>query len=186
MPRHILKGLIQDGPSFPTKVEKLTRKLAIMINESPEDLSYTVEGLDRVEKTVRRLYRPSQRDHGDLLLTLAAYVSEVGRREVDGRWEMRLAKDGKTWEPWIIGSKGDAYEFFTLTYKEFCDIPDESASVIGALLGKIRATAFDSMVDKAADWKNGSYYECLFSNLRKKPNLEGKGKQKRRKRGYRK
>jgi len=62
---------------------------------------------------------------------------------------MRLAEDKRTWEPWIIDPNGEAYEFFTATFKEFCDLDDDTASIVGSVYGRIRARAFDDLVERS-------------------------------------
>jgi hypothetical protein len=146
---HLLKGLIRDGDSFPDRVEELTVALAKRLRMPRRRINYGLSGLARVERAVRRLYPPARRDAPELLLPLVAYVSEVGRRQVRGRWQMRLSEDGKIWEPWIIGRDGNEFEFFTVAYKEFCNQPDESASIVGALIGTIRAPVLDGMIEPA-------------------------------------
>jgi hypothetical protein len=149
-PEHVLKGMIRDGNTFPAAVPELVTRLAGKLDLAPEDVAFEFNSLARVDEAVRRLYPPVRRSKPDLLLPLVAYVSEIGRRELRGRWDMRQADDGETWEPWVIGSDGREEEFFTLVFSEFCDVPDESASVVYALLGRIRAGALFPMVDKAA------------------------------------
>lgn len=164
-PKHVLGGLICDGPAFPGTIKELTASLARAIGFRPTELDYSLNSLARVESAVRCQYPPNHRSQPDLFLPIVAYISEVGRRELVGKWEMRLAEDGKTWEPWVIDAQGNEFEFFTLAYKQLCDLSDESASVVGALVGSIRARVFDHMVDKAAGGERGPFYDQLLANL---------------------
>src|SRR5438105_1065002 len=125
-PRHVLQGMIADGPGFPATVPALSAALAKMVGRSTSGLNYTLQELAELERAVRAKNPPDRRAEPDLFLPLVAYVSEVGRRELNGRWQMRLADDGKTWEPWVLDPEGNEFEFFTLVYKEFCDLTDET------------------------------------------------------------
>ena len=40
---------------------------------------------------------------------LVAYIGEVMRQSINGRWEMRLERDKKTWVPWVVDPAGPSY-----------------------------------------------------------------------------
>ena len=172
-PQHLLANLIQDGTSFPERVGELTSALERAAHLPPGKAKYTLDDLSRIESAIRRAYPPDRRAEPDIFLPLVAFCTEIGRREAGGRWEMRLAKDGKTWEPWVVDQRGNHYEFFTLVYKQFCDVPDSLASVAGAILGKVRARILLPMTEAAhvnaapeethADEVRGFYQNLLDS-----------------------
>jgi hypothetical protein len=156
---HLLRGLISAGPAFPDSLEKLIAELAMKLGLPRAEVGYSVDSLGKVEGTIRSKFPPDLRDDPGLLLPLVAYATEVARREAGGRWEMRLAEHGLTWEPWVVDPEGHAFEVFTVVYKQMCDLTDESASLVGALLGTVRSAHLDEMADAAvqppyAAWRN--------------------------------
>jgi hypothetical protein len=153
-PKHMLKNLIPEGSQFPTRVPGLITELAKQIGLPPDHIDYSMDGLAQVEELVRNQFEPRQRTKRNLFLPLVAYVSEVARQTINGQWEMRLASDAKTWEPWIVDANGNEYEFFTATYKEFCDLDDATASIVGAISGRLRAYVFNDFIEKSdpSDW----------------------------------
>lgn len=147
--KHILKNMIPEGEAFIACIPSLIVDLAQMLGLPPESIDYGIDGLTQIERTIRCKYSPKRRADPAILLPLLTYVSEVGRRAVNGQWDVRLADDGITWEPWIVDPKGQSYEFFTATFKEFCDLDDSTASIVGALYGRIRSSALDGLVKMA-------------------------------------
>jgi hypothetical protein len=88
-----------------------SRRLPSCVAISPEALDgsgASLKALDRAVRTVawERLLT------GEIQGPLIAYIGEVIRRHTGGAWEMRLADDGKTWEPWIEDSAGRRYAPF--------------------------------------------------------------------------
>jgi hypothetical protein len=140
MSNHILENMISDGPSFPSQIETLVHHLIKELEAPLEQPKYTLDELELIEEIVRRKTRPLERNNVNILLPLVAYVSEVGRRLTSGHFQMRLDDTGKIWEPWIIGDEGEEYDFFLNTFKQFCDISDENASIVGSITGLIKST----------------------------------------------
>jgi hypothetical protein len=50
---------------------------------------------------------------------LVAYVGEAIIQARSGDWQMRLATDSKTWEPWVVDAAGRAHAPFGLVFNEF-------------------------------------------------------------------
>jgi hypothetical protein len=182
--KHILSGMISDGLSFPLRIPEYVRGLEKTLGLKGE-LDYSLDSVDKVDEAVRRLFTPIQRSEPRVFLPLIAYVTEVGRRQVNGRYEMRLGKDGITWEPWIVGRGESEYEFFALAYRELCDYSDETGSLRGALVGWVKADAFAPMIEPASTQLNesespsqaGSYYEQLFQLISQNNPVDGEGGQ---------
>jgi hypothetical protein len=103
---HILHGLLPNDGRFIERIEeyiaRFTQRCAI-----PETLlDYTLEGLDKLEKHLRK-FSDEEVATEAVFSGLIAYVGEVMRISMNGRWVMRLSdQDKATWEPWIVDSNG--------------------------------------------------------------------------------
>lgn len=133
---HVLNGLLPAGRTFEASVHKLVAELSDQVEGS---LDGSEESLDAIDDLVRRqgartFLKPTEYPR------LLAYVGEVVRRVVDGRWQMALSEDdGETWEPWIIGSSGTRHPVSLILVKELQEW-DRASSIRGAIAGHLAAT----------------------------------------------
>jgi hypothetical protein len=132
---HLLAGRVPQGRNFDAEVLQLavefTKRVDIPLDGSEESL-------DMVDALVRRrgakgFLEPT------LFPGLLAYVGEVLRRAIDGRWEMVLSDDGETWEPWIVSSPGTRHPVSGILAKELFEW-NKSSSIRGTFSGHISAT----------------------------------------------
>lgn len=70
---------------------------------------------------------------------LVAYVGEAIIQARSGDWQMRLATDSKTWEPWVVDAAGRAHAPFALVFKELIEWGPES-SLTGVVVGHLAAS----------------------------------------------
>jgi hypothetical protein len=61
---------------------------------------------------------------GDVFQSLLAYVGEVVRRAIGGRWDLLSQDDGRTWEPDIIDAQGNRCNLLRV-YKEILEHGEE-------------------------------------------------------------
>ena len=117
-PSPTLAELCPEGREFPTHAKRLADELGIV---APSDLDGFVHRLG-VETC---LTHPT-------FSQLVAYVGEAIRRKRGGDWQMRLAADGNSWEPWLVDAEGRAHPAFRLVFKELVEWGPES-SLAGAV-----------------------------------------------------
>jgi len=60
----------------------------------------------------------------DVFQSLVAYVGEVIRPAIGGRWELRSPDDGRTWEPDVIDARGERCNLLRV-YKEMLEHGEE-------------------------------------------------------------
>jgi hypothetical protein len=105
---HILSGLVPNDGRFIDRVDEYIVLFAKTCSIPNTMLDRTMESLDKVEKKLRKVAN-DQITTEQVFAGLVAYVGEVMRVHMNGRWIMRLsAQDGKTWEPWLIDDNGRA------------------------------------------------------------------------------
>jgi hypothetical protein len=140
---HPLATLLPQGQAFPAAVPGLISDLQSRLRIDPAVLDNTEASLAAVDAAIHKLRRARRR-----LLTpevfgpLIAYVGEVIRHTTGGQWEMRLAADGKTWEPWIVDRAGRSYAPFMI-FKELNE-HGRSSSLSGFVGGTLRSHLLSS------------------------------------------
>lgn len=103
-----IADLLPHGEKFAVTVPDLIRDLPLYLRLDASVLDYSETSLVAIDKAIRKidfkeLLTP------DVFASLTAYVGELMRRMVDGRWHMELDRDGRTWIPWIVDSAGSRY-----------------------------------------------------------------------------
>jgi hypothetical protein len=108
VPTHVLNGVFVAGDSFVGQVPLLVARLADMIGLPSKKLDFSVGSLKFLDKKVlAKNNRATFRRTGGFE-PLLAYIGEVFRHQAGGQWEVRLAADGRTREPWLVNtSRGD-------------------------------------------------------------------------------
>lgn len=128
--QHILAGRFPYGEEFPQHVPQLIDDLATLLKIPRSELDGSMESLSNVEAKVKRLGRKKCLE-APIFPALVAYMGEVMRLQIRGRWDMRLAiSDDKTWEPWIFDSEGRSCTPFIDLYDMLYE-PSEPISIRG-------------------------------------------------------
>ena len=110
-PHHFLTGLLPHGQGFIDAVPVLLDALPQILRIDRATLDKSRGSLDAIDKAMRRLGYDCVLDP-NVIAPLIAYVGEVVRAATNGSWEMRLASDDETWEPWVVATGGEAYGIF--------------------------------------------------------------------------
>ena len=125
---HILQERLPQGQDFvrsiPSLVEQLSRKLHMPI----ERLDKSRVSLELVDQVIRQ----KERDEclsPEVFPPLVAYVGEVVRSSTNLDWEMRLASNGATWEPWLV-SPNQSFSIASMIYDELSEEPNYSVSSV--------------------------------------------------------
>jgi len=136
-PVHLLSGRLPQGKEFVTEVPKLIDQLAMNLGIPRNELDKSEGSLDIVDKAIKRIGRRKSMKP-EVFAPLVAYVGEVIRQAVGGEWELRLAADGETWEPWIVRQNSRDHPPFAIVFRELYE-GGKSASIRGAVHGQIRS-----------------------------------------------
>jgi hypothetical protein len=135
-PKHLLEGRLQHGQHFLERVPGLVGSLPQILRLDPTLLDGTESSLDAVDEATRRI-GAKRALTAAVFEPLVAYIGEVMRRTSGGHWEMRLASDGRTWEPWIVDAQGRSHPPF-MVFDEFYE-HGARGSVRGFVAGQLRA-----------------------------------------------
>ncbi len=127
-PAHVLSERLPQGADFariaPNLVEQLSRRLNIPI----ERLDWSRASLELIDQAIHQKERDECLDP-EGFAPLVAYLGEVIKRSTDAQWEMHLASDRTTWEPWLVSSNR-SFPIASLVYDELSEEPDYSVSAI--------------------------------------------------------
>ena len=135
-PVHVLQDLLPDGREFVRHLPELLTKLPLYLGLPESALDFSKESLQFVDDAITRLGsdRVLRPDH---FSALTAYVGEVIRVAVNGKWDMRLDDSGAVWEPWIVDPAGGAYAAFMFVRSLY---EDEMPSLHGFVLGQLQSS----------------------------------------------
>jgi hypothetical protein len=127
-PVHIVDERLPQGRDFariaPSLVEQLARELGIPL----EQLDKSRSSLELVDRAICQ----KERDEclaAEIFAPLVAYLGEVIKNSTELQWEMRLASNGTTWEPWLV-SRDRSFSIVSMVYDELSEEPDCSISAI--------------------------------------------------------
>lgn len=134
---HLLSGRLPQGKDFVIKVPELIDELSAKLQISKDELDYSESSLEGIDEAIQRIGRFKCLE-AEIFAPLVAYVGEVIKQSTEGRWELILAADGVTWEPWIIDSHGRFHPPFAIVFRELYE-EDQEASIRGAVLGQIQS-----------------------------------------------
>ena len=142
--QHVLMGRLPYENDFIEYIPQLITDLAIKLKIPPEMLDRSVDSLIKVDAAIRK-YGKAKSLEAPIFPMLVAYVGEVMRQEIEGRWEMRLSEiDKEIWEPWIIDSRGRSCNPFLGVYDELAEqIP---FSIYGSTLSRINQRRIQTQV----------------------------------------
>jgi hypothetical protein len=120
---HVLDGLLPQGKDFTNQIPELIKQLSSQINMPFEELDYSEDSVRRVENKLRRMGRKTWLEPA-LFSSVLAYMTEMLRRSVpEGHIRMRLYKDDKTWEPWVVDGEGRVAQVFLMIYDAMVEGP---------------------------------------------------------------
>lgn len=117
--------LLPQGRDFPAQAPELAAELGLPV----------LTGLAGLDDIVRRAGADACR-RPPMFARLVAYAGETIIAAVGGGWQMRLASDGATWEPWVVDAGGGNHAPFGLVYKELAEWGAES-SLTGVVAGNL-------------------------------------------------
>ena len=104
---------------MPQLVQQLPAKLRL----KAVNLNRSLESLGHIDRATARLGGPECLDDPVILAPIVAYVGEVMREAMGGRWEVRawLGPAGENaWQPIIVGANGQEYPTFVV-FKELLE-----------------------------------------------------------------
>jgi hypothetical protein len=105
-PSNPLTELVPQGETFAGEVPNLIAALAKRLRLDPGALDMTEGSLDAVDRALRKMSARRILTSSEVFAPLTAYLGEVIRQAIDGRWEMRQDAYDRTWIPWIVDSAG--------------------------------------------------------------------------------
>ena len=126
---HPLAGRWHQGQGFPDQVDELKARLADLIDLPIDDLDYSLESLELVDRTIKTRFPPEERLGAVVFPCLVAYLGETVRQLVDGAWEMRHASHADIWEPWVRSPQGREFAPFVCLHEQLSHPTDESAQL---------------------------------------------------------
>lgn len=142
-PTHLLHGRLPQGQNFINQISELITELAAQLDIPIQQLDRSGDSLKVVDKAIHREGQ-SKCLEAEIFAPLVAYVGEVLRQRINGRWEMRLAGDPRetilnkvgdrweeervgeypeVWEPWIVDERGQRHQVFSIIYDELTEEP---------------------------------------------------------------
>jgi hypothetical protein len=101
---NLWEELLPQGQEFPAHVTELVSQLADRIRVRGDVLDLSEASLGHVDKAIRKLGR-ARTLTPEIFPGLVAYVGEVIRRGIGGRWEVIGSRQG--WEPIVVDSRGE-------------------------------------------------------------------------------
>ena len=103
--RHILKGRLIYGQDFVDHIPELIDLLAENFKIPRNELDMSAGSLKKVEAKAKRFGREKCL-LPEYFAPLVAYIGEMMRQEINGRWVMIVSRQyQEVWEPWIVDSK---------------------------------------------------------------------------------
>jgi hypothetical protein len=145
--QHILAERLLYGREFDQHIPDLISGLAQIFKMAAETFDYKPDDgptLDTMTRKVKARGRINCLDNPVIFSGLVAYLTETGRRYVNGRIQMIESwSEPKAWEPWVIDPQGNAFNvwsklFDTLLENEYGIILD-----IGTDIGSRRPRAYE-------------------------------------------
>jgi hypothetical protein len=124
-PGHSLGTSFPRGQGFIEAVPRLVQELPIKLGLSAQTLNGSVDSLERIDKAVRRFGGQACLDDPEILAPIVAYVGEVMRGVIGGRWEIHRVdlpdvEESCQWQAVIVGANGREYPTFVI-FKELLE-----------------------------------------------------------------
>jgi hypothetical protein len=131
-----LLDVLPQGQGFAAAVPELLRDAPALLAIDASALDFSVKSVALLDDAVRRLGRTKALTP-EVFPSLLAYVGEVVRRVVDGRWEVR-SEDGRSWIPCVVDERQHEYPVFGI-YKGLLEYGPQAAPLrqfVEFLIGK--------------------------------------------------
>jgi hypothetical protein len=114
--RDLVKEALPQQQRFVAQLEQLLQAVPDRLGIEAGALDYSEKSLAQIDRAIKKL-GIERALTSDIFPVVVAYVGEVIRRALDGRWEVREESRRGCWEPWITAPGG--YEcMLTRLYKE--------------------------------------------------------------------
>jgi len=118
-----LPDLFPSRREFIQQAPQLMRELPRLIDVDASTLDATESSIDAIDAAIDAAGSEPFLT-ADVFQSLVAYVGEVIRRAIGGRWELRSPDDGRTWEPDVIDARGERCNLLRV-YKEMLEHGEE-------------------------------------------------------------
>jgi len=118
-----LAELFPIGKDFVEQLPRLLVALPRLIDLEASTLDATESSIDAIDAAIDAAGSEPFLT-ADVFQSLVAYVGEVIRRAIGGRWELRSPDDGRTWEPDVIDARGERCNLLRV-YKEMLEHGEE-------------------------------------------------------------
>ena len=119
----MVTGLFPSGEDFIERVPQLMTALPRLIDVEASTLDATEPSIDAIDAAIDAAGSEPFLA-GDEFQSLVAYVGEVIRRAIGGRWELLSQDDGRTWEPDVVDPRGARCNLLRV-YKEILEHGEE-------------------------------------------------------------
>ena len=118
---HILKGRLLYGQDFIAHIPELIDLLAENFKIPRNELDMSADSLKKVEAKAKRFGREKCL-LPEYFAPLVAYIGEIIRQEINGRWVMIVSRqDQEVWEPWIVDAKDLYCNSWSFLYDMFAE-----------------------------------------------------------------
>jgi hypothetical protein len=121
---------LSHGQNFIAHVPTLIDELAQRLSLPRETLDKSSDSLKRIDAFIKNKGEEWILESG-VLAPLVAYVGEIIKQLINGEWQMRVLVDGKTWEPYIVDTRGKGYHPYYTIVDEFMEVG--TPSMLGAI-----------------------------------------------------
>jgi len=118
-----LTDLFPSAKDFIERVPQLVTALPRLIDVEASTLDATESSIDAIDAAIDAAGSEPFLA-GDVFQSLFAYVGEVVRRAIGGRWDLLSQDDGRTWEPDVIDAQGNRCNLLRV-YKEILEHGEE-------------------------------------------------------------
>jgi hypothetical protein len=119
----MLTDLLSLRSDFVVQLPQLMAALPRLIDVEASTLDATESSIDAIDAAIDAAGSEPFLA-GDVFQSLLAYVGEVVRRAIGGRWDLLSQDDGRTWEPDIIDAQGNRCNLLRV-YKEILEHGEE-------------------------------------------------------------
>jgi len=119
----VFTTLLPQAREFISQVPRLGAALPGLIDLEASTLDATESSIDAIDAAIDAAGSEPFLT-ADVFQSLVAYVGEVIRRAIGGRWELRSPDDGRTWEPDVIDARGERCNLLRV-YKEMLEHGEE-------------------------------------------------------------
>ena len=119
----VFTDLFPSGKDFIDRLPQIAAALPRLLNVEASTLDATESSMNAIDAAIETSGSERFLD-GEVFQSLVAYVGEVIRRDIGGRWELVSHDDGRTWEPDVIDSRGNRCNLLRV-YKEILEHGEE-------------------------------------------------------------